>query len=478
MTLAINDSEVTVRAGDTIARRFVVVSSDDADVPGVDRFLGRDTRLGTDVTINIVTSLAPTSVVRAAQRARVLRDPRLVRVLAAGVEGSGKNRLAYVVTERPHGVRLDELLGRVALTPASAGAVIGEAASALVSAGLAGEHHGMLRDRSIVVTARGRVVVAGLGIDGELAGQAGLGKGRREKADALALTRLYLAAVTAMDADAVTRDDLPDDLPRAARDLCVTYIKGSGPHTLASVATALGTGRTPLLRALVEEAPRLWWPRSAGGLVPDSDEVEVGAEFVDAEGVAAPLADAADASLGADALDDTALDTPDLDATALDETALDETDLDETALDADAVATGELPVVPETPEAPAAPERPRTRFGGAVDDLDEFHDIVADQNAQPRQAVLEAILERLHGRFPGSVPLANAARAAHRRAQAPAPFRPAPLLVSLMVLAIFVATVMAISRIQQPLEPPGGADQPHVYPEYTFGIDATPSPSD
>ncbi|PKQ14462.1 MAG: hypothetical protein CVT68_11750, partial [Actinobacteria bacterium HGW-Actinobacteria-8] len=249
-----------VQAGDMIARRFRLVRTEEYDIPGATRFVAYDTRLDQDVTVDIVSSLAPTAVVRAAHRARVVRDRRLTRILAANSERRDGGRVTYVVSERPAGVRLDELLGEVAFVPATAAAIVGEAAAVLGVPLRSGEHHGMLRPQSLTVTPRGRVTLSGLGFEGELGSQAHLIRGRTERADAIALVRLFVTAVTAMDADAVTADDLPEDLTEAARDLCEALLRGSGPLTLAQITAALGTGDTSALRTLVEEAPTLWWP--------------------------------------------------------------------------------------------------------------------------------------------------------------------------------------------------------------------------
>ena len=125
-----------------------------------------------------------------------------------------------------------------------------------------------------------------------------------------------------------------------------------------------------------------------------------------------------------------------------------------------------------------SPTRLRTRFGGAVDDIDEFHDIVAAQNVDSAPSVVEAIFERLHQRFPRSAPLADFAEAAHRRAQTVAPFNVGPLLVALFVVALFVAGVIGASMITQPIDPPvDGLNHPsQVYPEFTVGQVHTPSP--
>ena len=441
---------MNVQTGDVIARRFVVVRAEKADLPGVDRFLARDRRLNVNVTIDIVTASAPSSVIRAAQRARVVRDKRLVRVLAAGIERHTDARLSYIVTERPSGVRLDALLGKVAFTPASAAAVVGEAAAALAAVLRGSNHHGMVRPEAITITGTGRVMLSGLGIDGELASQAGLAKGRTERADAIALANVYLTAVTAKTPDVATKADVPGDVPGAAKRLCERVIAGAGPANLAEVIDALGTGDSSVLRALVAEAPTLWWTRAARVVAADV----VPATFADT--VADAPAEAAD---GATVYEGPAYEHAAETAGAEPEEAFaDERGADE-------------------PEPPSA--RPLTRFGRAVDDLDEFRDIVADQNVTAPPSVAEALLERLHQRFPRSAPLANAATVAHRRAQASAPLNAAPLLVSLLVVAVFVAAIIAAALITKPYTPDfdGHNNPAQTYPEFTPGQTPTPAPS-
>ncbi len=122
--------------------------------------------------------------------------------------------------------------------------------------------------------------------------------------------------------------------------------------------------------------------------------------------------------------------------------------------------------------------RLRTRFGRAVDDIDEFHDIVAAQNVDAAPSVLEELLERLHRRFPKSDPLADLAAAAHRRAQIVAPFNVGPLLVASLIVLLFVAVVIGAAMITQPIEVPfDGYDNPsQTYPAYTFGQTPAPTP--
>lgn len=453
-----------MQAGDTIGRRFQLIRPDDAELPGVQRFVARDQRLGADVTVDLVTSLAPTAVIRAAHRARTARDKRLARVLAAGVEREGESKVSYVVTERPKGVRLDALLGRVAFAPDAAGAVMGEAASALTVAALHGEHHGLITGASLTVTDKGRVIVTGVGVAAELAAQAGIGKGRTERADALALARLYVTAVTGLDADAVTAQDLPADLPAAARALCEKVIKGSGPSSLADATAAWGTGDTKVLALLVAEAPTLWWPSAAGGLVAEAEPEAAAPEF----DALPELVESTQESLTDESLTEAAVDS----------------DVERDVEGDPAEADGEprVPVLRAGPVVPglaplAPPARPRTRFGGAVDDIDEFHDIVAAQNESAPASLLETTLERLHQRFPASAPLARAAAAVHERAQQSAPINAAPLVLALMGVAVFVAFVIGASKLAEPYVLDGDNGPSQTYPEYTFGVSPSPSVS-
>jgi hypothetical protein len=106
-----------------------------------------------------------------------------------------------------------------------------------------------------------------------------------------------------------------------------------------------------------------------------------------------------------------------------------------------------------------------------VDDLDEFHDIVAAQNVGTQQSVAEAVLERLTQRFPRSAPLANAASLAQRRAQASAPLNVGPLLLAVLLVGVFVAAVIGASLMTKPYVPnfDGHNNPPQAYPPYTYG---------
>src|SRR5690606_6582344 len=153
-------------------------------------------RLNRDVTIHMVTSIAPTTVVKAAHGARLVGDPRFARVLAAGTHGTGAARRSWVVAERPHGIGLDAMVGKAALALDVAAAVVGAAADALKAAAEARVFHGVVSARHVVVTPKGRVAITGLGFEGELASQAGKRSRDRGRDDALALGRLFVEGVT------------------------------------------------------------------------------------------------------------------------------------------------------------------------------------------------------------------------------------------------------------------------------------------
>jgi hypothetical protein len=452
-----------VQAGDMIARRFRLVRTEEYDIPGATRFVAHDTRLDQEVTVDIVTSLAPTSVVRAARRAQVVRDRRLSRILAASSGRQDDDLLTYVVSERPVGVRLDELLGQVAFLPATAAAIVGEASAILGVPLRLGAHHGIMRAQALTVTPRGRVMVSGLGVEGELASQAGLVRGRTERADAVALARIFVTAITAMDPDEVTTDDLPDDLTQPARDVCDMFLRGSGPLTLAQLTEAFGTGETAVLSALVSEAPTLWWPPP-----PEIIDVAAMAAVAALAGVDDAVVDDAEApaegGAGPGAHTATATSTAPVTTTG-------------TTTDTDAKDDASPSDVADAPVDPSS-TRLRTRFGRAVDDIYEFYDIVAAQNVDSAPSVLEAVLERLHRRFPRSVPLTDLAGAAHRRAQTSAPFNVGPLLVALLIVALFVAGVIGAAMITQPIDTPfDGFNNPsQTYPEFTFGQTPPASP--
>jgi hypothetical protein len=473
-----------VQAGATIGRRYALISEIDYDVPGVETWLARDTRLDRRVVVHVASSLAPSVVRQAAARASLVRDPRLARVLATGREGSGDSSRTYVVVERPQGVALDTVLARHRLPTPVAGAIVGELTTALAAATARGHHHGMIRPSAVTLSKRGRVTLSGFGLDGELATQAGIGRGRSERADAVALGRLYLAAVTGMDVDDVTEADIPDGLTDAAAKMCSQVVRGTGPRTLTSVARAMGAAPASVLvnfpvrvktfplradvaaeerarkeeaeRRAAEEAERI--AREAAAALAAGERVDTSQLEALFDGDAA--VDAADISIDPAVLDDAAREAADRDSIA----------------HASAELIAEIEAELEDAGAPPLTEEEIVNLR----DLYTFDYMVAEQNAGPAPSVWEALLERLHERHPSSETLTRRLEAARVRAQRPAPFNVGPLIMALSVVAVVVLAIVAFSLVRQPIHPDFDLQNnpDNTYPEFTFTPPASLSPDD
>ena len=212
--------------GELLDGRFEALDALDYDLPGVERQQGRDTRLNTTVVIDSITSVAPTAVRRSALRAMSVRDPRLARVIS--VSGGSSGAPTIIVSEPLPGVTLDAVLAKRRFDEPRARAIVGEAARALQVASAANVHHGWVRPECISVDTRGRVVVAGVGVDSELALQAGLRRGKGEAADAAALARVFLACVTGKEADKATAADIPSRHLRLFARSLRTSDRGTG----------------------------------------------------------------------------------------------------------------------------------------------------------------------------------------------------------------------------------------------------------
>jgi hypothetical protein len=252
-------------------------------------------------------------------------------------------------------------------------------------------------------------------------------------------------------------------VPQGARDLCHALITGAGPTSLADVTAALGTGDSRVLRVLVSETPSLWWPRSAVAPAPAPRQDVEEAPAIEGRAVESIAVE----SIAVEIITVEGGVVDDLAAAALGDNDLVDAELMNAELVA-AEAVGDDVIDGDVIEVVF--ERPRTRFGRAVDDLDEFHDIVAAQNVGPQQSVAEAVLERLTQRFPRSAPLANAATLAQRRAQASAPLNVGPLLLAVLLVGVFVAALIGASLITKPYVPnfDGHHNPPQTYPKYTF----------
>lgn len=182
----------TIGRGALVAGRYRLEHPDPFDLPGVDVWTGRDQILDRPVRVSLLLSGRIAQAQDAARRAALVSDPRLLRVLDVG----DHDGVAYVVSEPPRGRTLLALTSHGPLPPDQARAVVGEAAVALEVARRRGVHHLALRPTSVHVTDAGEVLVAGLGMDGEIAGL-GVGDARSTtRADTVALVGLLYLALT------------------------------------------------------------------------------------------------------------------------------------------------------------------------------------------------------------------------------------------------------------------------------------------
>ncbi|MFW2512613.1 hypothetical protein ACNI3K_02425 [Demequina sp. SO4-13] len=455
-----------MEAGATLGRRFVLRRREHHDLPGVDRWVAHDERRQLDVTVDLLTSLAPSAVRRAAVRAAQVRDVRFARVLASGRESVGDERITYVVTERPRGIRMDLFAGVRVLPARLAGSVVGETARALEVAAASGVHHGYLRASSITVTSAGRIVISGLDAEGELATQAGLGRGHSELADAVALARLHLTLVTGMDPDEVTAADVPTALPAPARDLALATVAGTGPHTLAAVSRALGPADAEVLRSV--RAAMRTLPNAPGAAEP-LPPARSGPAVAVTDGTLETAAHEAAAAIAA------GLVAPEV----ADEVRADH--VDRAAIRAEQAEDGQVLAAPEV--AAQYSKHTRRVVARQADEplgLETWQEIATEQNAEVPPSAAQAVLEWLEQRFPRSTALSTAASQARHRAQKPAPINSGPVLVGLFFTATVVVAIVAFSMLTQPYEPDFERhnNPPGSYPEFTFSPSPSPSVSE
>lgn len=419
--------------GELLDGRFEALDAVDYDVPGVERQMGRDTRLDASVTIDTVTSVAPTAVRRSALRAMSVRDPRLARVIA--VSGGAASAPTFIVSEPLPGVTLREVLSRRRLDEARAKAIVGEVARALQVASAAGVHHGWLRPSCICVDGRGRVVVSGAGVDGELALQAGLRRGKGEGADATALCRVFLACITGRDADEATEADIPHATSEQSRALCERVIAGKSVTSLAALLDALGPFDTRVLRGLPSSVDSL--PLSLKGAA--AAEKRRKRERLDA----AKRAFTGPRVTGG--------------LTIARETLV------KAEVEAEAVS-GPIPLVVHG-EAPTAPEE-------TLEDLHDmltFEAMVDEQAASAKPTTAELFYERLHARWPQSRRITARLDRAHERAISGGPINATPIVMVLLVGGLVVVAIVSITLLSkgfgQEHEPGTGLDN---YPSYSY----------
>lgn len=427
-----------VHIGARLARRFTLLSAEQATVPDLERFIAHDSRLQRHVRVDVITALAPSAVRNAAAAAARIRDPRLLRVLASGRERIDEDSFTYVVTDLPEGKPLTDLLARRLVPSRIAGTIVGDAARALAKASAQGVHHGYLRSSSITVTRSGMVIIAGLGTDGELAMQAGIGRGASESSDAMALGRLYLSAITGLDADEATERDLPADLGVRGRKLCMQVINGSGPLTLESVLRSLA----PVDSRILSDFPALV---RAMPLLPERPSEDY-------------------ATTGSGELEDVHLDVgPDV------------AESPEERPDAE-----EVPLLLPLPrvEHDEHPEVEEALGANELHDLYEFDEMVAVQDVNNTTSTWEALLARMHRRWPGSKSITHTLERAHKRANRSGPIWVAPILIPLLAITVLLLTMFAWSALKAPLDDHEDRTRPpNSYPIFTNSPEPTVSPS-
>jgi eukaryotic-like serine/threonine-protein kinase len=204
-----------------------------------------DETLQRTVTVRILRPGHPfmTEVVRAARRAALVDDPRLVRVLDVGQEGLA----TYIVTERLPGRTLTELLANGPLPAETARRLVGESAQALRKAAQEGLHHQRLSPHCLQVAMDGSVRLSGTAIDAAAEGLQDDDASDASSDDTVGLMHLLYAALTGRWAGAgevplptapriagapVRPGDLVSGIPHDLDALCTSALSpgGQGPR--------------------------------------------------------------------------------------------------------------------------------------------------------------------------------------------------------------------------------------------------------
>ncbi|WP_062517550.1 hypothetical protein [Demequina gelatinilytica] len=461
-----------MRSGTVLGARFTLLEQIDHDIPGVSRFLAQDSRLGRRTVVDVVPRECAAQVRSDATRASRLRDPRLARIIATGQEDTEQGPVTYVAIEHVPGAVLADVLATHRIDPRRALAIAAGTARALAVARAHGMSHGFVRPSCITVSPRGRVVVAGLGVDGETAAAAGLIAVPAEEADARALVALLVRALTGVDLAEATADDLPDGLPDQARSLVLASLRGTGPTTVAQVVAALVAADS---RALVDFAatvdelpltPRLEQEASERALRKAQEEARRESEARAAARALVSHDTLASAQRNADAALAEERSEPGLHASVL---AM----LAEPAVQ-EPLATSEPEGVTES--IPAV-DRPADRHEAAFDTLEIM---VADQNRVRDPGTWELVLASLHRRFPGSAPLARSHRRAQERAIHGGPLNGTRVVLAVAIVGVAFAVMLALGWLDSPLDPdivieqdPSSIPNPGV----TASLDPAPDPS-
>ena len=199
----------TVEPGNVLVERYRLSQQVSTDLAAATAWEAHDLILDREVRVTLVTGPYAGDALDSARRAALVTDPRLVRVLDAGSDSSGRK---YVVTEPHTGTTLTEVVSSGLVDEQQARAIVGEAASALSVARARGVHHTALRPEAVRVDGH-EVRVTGLGLDGGLASGDTL-NGKPAQLDAQGLVALLYYAMTArwpgqdLEADWIAKDTL------------------------------------------------------------------------------------------------------------------------------------------------------------------------------------------------------------------------------------------------------------------------------
>ncbi|WP_062290357.1 hypothetical protein [Demequina phytophila] len=472
-----------MRAGTVLGARFTLLREVDHDIPGIERYLADDSRLGRRTVIDVVRTGEDAAIRKEAMRAARLRDPRLARIVVTGRETVDDAPVTFVAVEHVPGASLADVLARHRVDPRRSVAIVGGAARALAVGRASGLTHGYVRPSCITVTTRGRVVVAGLGVDGEAAAQAGLIGEPSEAQDARSLALILVRALTGLDPEEATADDLPDGLAPGARSLAVATLRGAGPTTIAEVVAALSAADS---RALVgfdtsvdtlPLTPRLEREeaeRAAREQAEEQRRLEEERAAARALVEAGTLVAARSAAEEARASELASGDPHAQVRVALEEYEAQEAATQELAV-ARAIAEERERAVAEGRAVPAPPEA-ADRHEAAFDTLEIM---VAEQNLVREQGTWELVLEALHRRWPASEGIARSLRRARERANSGGPLNGSRVVLTVAVAGVVLAVMVALAWLASPLgddivieQDPSGIPNPAV----TATLNPSPDP--
>ena len=282
-------------SGMTIAHRFALGEPSGWHVPGATSWNAHDTRLGAPVVVLIADSGDADVALAALTRARGVRDPRLARIVDVGItdvrvtdvegpdDAAAETPRAYVAVALPPDPTAEAILASRILPAPLARLLVRGAAAALDAASAGGLAHGALTFDALGVTSRGRVIVAGAGLQGAFGGDAGTAGA----SDAKALATLFARAVLGLDFDVDDVDDdvpLPADLTRPEQRLVTRVRKGKFPTSVAALLADLGPADGATLSAIRTQLRKLERiaPPEPEAPEPEAPELEEAAPRVDA----------------------------------------------------------------------------------------------------------------------------------------------------------------------------------------------------